>query len=168
MLKKTTNKDFDKYNKLRQDLDSIIESFKTDDPAKILKFSYSNLSDYFKNIQIKSLNKRKEEMKFPGKPSDYTLTRNAIRDNKLSIMHDSFPLFYMEGIYRNRHFKDERDYLGVKISGKIIPAAYIQHIKSRDYKIYLDYNILKNVDNEMFKRLIAAASILLSEYKNKS
>ena len=169
MFKKNTNKAFKGLDKLRKNLDLILEDLKDEDPENILKFPYNDLSDYFKNIKIELLRKRKESSIFPGKSSDYVIKSGNTSDYDSNFMHDSVPLFYMSGIYRTRSGGDEeREYFGIKSNGKIVPTAYIKHLYSDNYKVYLNYDIIKDLDNESFKKIIAATSIRLSDYRSVS
>ena len=165
MFKKNTNKAFNGLDKLRKNLDLILEDLKNEDPEKILEFPYTDLSDYFKNIKIDLLRKKKEGLKFPGKSSDYIIKSRNASDYDSSVMHDSVPLFYMSGIYRTRYSSSDLEYFGIKMNGKVIPVAYIKHLHSDDYKVYLNYDFIKDLDKELFKKIVAATSIRLSDYK---
>lgn len=168
MFRKNTNKSFKGLDKLRKTLDSILQDLRNEDPEDILKFSYDDLSDYFKNIKIELVRKRRENAKFPGMSSDYIIKSGSSSEYDTSIMQDSVPLFYMSGIYRARTTEYEREYFGIKLYGKIMPVAYIKHFHSGDYKVYLNYDLIKDLDRNSFKRIIAATSIRLADYKSDS
>ena len=168
MFRKNTNKEFKGLDNLRKSLDLILEDLKNEDPEKILKFPYNDLSDYFKNIKIDLVRKRKKDSRFPGKSSDYVIKSGSSSDYDGSFMRDSVPLFYMSGIYRTRDNDYEREYFGIKMKGKVMPAAYIKPLHSGDYKVYLNYDLIKNLDKESFKKIVAATSIRLSDYKSTS
>jgi hypothetical protein len=168
MFKKNATSTFIGLDKLRKDLDAILADFKDEDPEKILKFPYDDLSDYFKSIKIESVRKRKEESKFPAKPGDYVIKSGGMPNYSSNEMKDSFPLFYMEGIYRTRYGDYGKEYFGIKLNGKVIPAAYMKRISSDNYKVYLNYDVIKSMDNETLRKLIAATSIRLADYKSVS
>ncbi|MCL4396980.1 hypothetical protein M1494_01370 [Candidatus Parvarchaeota archaeon] len=168
MLGKNINKAFKGLDKLRKNLDVILDDLNNEDPEKILKFPYNDLSDYFKNIKIELVRKRKEDSKFPGKSSDYIIKSGSVSDYGSNAMNDSVPLFYMSGVYRTRYPDLEREYFGVKVNGNVRPAAYIKPLNSGDYKVYLNYDVIKDLDKESFKKLVAATSIRLSDYKSAS
>jgi hypothetical protein len=170
MFRKNKNKSFKELNNLRKDLEAILDDLKHEDPEKILKFPYNDLSDYFKNIKINLVRKRMLDSKFPGKSSDYVIKSENTQDYNKGIMNDSFPLFYMSGIYRTRNDVLGREYFGIKMDGKVVPAAYIviKNLSSDNYKVYLNYDIIKYLDKNTFKKLVAATSIRLSDYKSFS
>ncbi|MEM0142573.1 MAG: hypothetical protein QXL94_01265 [Candidatus Parvarchaeum sp.] len=168
MFKKNADKSFRELDKLRKSLDSILQDLRSEAPEDILKFQYSDMSDYFKNIKIELIRKRKEALLFPGKPSDYIIKSGAASDYDNSTMHDSFPLFYMSGIYKARNLYSDKDYFGVRLNGDVVPAAYIKHLNSDNYKVYINHDVVTRMDKETFKRLIAATSIKLSDYKSIS
>ncbi|MCL5976397.1 MAG: hypothetical protein M1580_02255, partial [Candidatus Parvarchaeota archaeon] len=102
MFRKNTNNVFKGLDKVRKNLDLILDNLKNEDPENILKFPYNDLSDYFKNIKIDLVRKRKESSMFPGKSGDYIIKSGSTYDYDSSFMNDSIPLFYMSGIYRTR------------------------------------------------------------------
>ncbi len=168
MFRKNINKAFKEMDTLRKNLDLILEDLKKEDPENILEFPYTDISNYFKNIKIDLVRDRKEDSRFPGKSSDYIITSGGASDYNSGVMHDSIPLFYMSGIYVTRYNTYEKEYFGVKMNRKVIPAAYIKHLHSGDYKVYLNYGVIKDLDKESFKKIVAATSIRLSDYKSPS
>ena len=168
MFKKNQNYNSANLDKLRKTLEELLLDFKEESPEKILKFSKYDLSDYFKDIKIELLEKRRKDLTFPAKSTDYIIIKGGPKEYNKNLMIDSFPIFYMEGIYRTRDNYYEDEYFGVKLKGGITPAAYIKRKSSGNYKVYLNYNIIKNLNYEMFKKLIAATSIRLADYKSDS
>ena len=165
MFRKNTNNTFKERDRLKKNLNLILDDLKDEDPEKILKFPYGDLSDYFKNIKIDLVRKRQKDSRFPGKSSDYIIKSGSAFDYDSSIMYDSIPLFYMSGIYRTRYTHYGKEYFCIKINGKVIPSAYIKRLRFGDYKVYLNYDIIKDLGKESFKKIVVATSIRLSDYK---
>ena len=168
MFKKNNTYASGDLDKLRKSLENILSEFKEESPEKILKFSHQELSDYFKDIKIALLEKRKKNSTFPSKSTDYIIIKGGAKTYNRNLMIDSFPLFYMDGIYRTRDNYYEDEYFGIKLKSGIAPAAYIRRKTSGNYKVYLNYDVVKNINYENFRKLIAATSIRLGDYKSDS
>ncbi|MCL4391123.1 hypothetical protein M1112_00310 [Candidatus Parvarchaeota archaeon] len=168
MFTKNAKKYLDGVTAVRTGLESVLLDISNSSVQDLLEFSYSDLSGYFKEAKYDSLRKKMDQGRFPPKSSDYVIRKGRPADNK---MQDSSQLFYLKGVYKSRSAA-EAEYFGVRKRdnqdhGKITitPVACIKYSPSNEYKVYLDYDKIKDIDKNTLRKIVIATGLKLADYK---